>query len=316
MERKGETLDKLTITPVRIHFEELRDQNSGTVSDRLPIQCFRDRAESPDHVSGYLHADFMSVYVVCEGSGVHLVNELPFRVQAGDVYAMGIGMSHRFAESDHLALATIHFLPTIFSAETQEILAATEGLAPLFLGHDDAEASRWLRLSPAALAQVLELMREMRAEWEVDAPDRALMVKSTFLRLLVLLARSHRNAFRSGSRVVSRARALIERRYAEPLKIADLASSAFLSTGRFTEVFRAEVGCSPREYLGQVRIEAAKRLLRETDLTVCAIAGQTGFPDPAYFTRFFRQEVGTSPSEFRSGLPGWPRRAPQAAVVQ
>ena len=295
-------MDKPTIAPLPIRFEDLRDLNAGRVSDRLPILCFEDRAESPDHARGYLHVDFMSVYVAREGRGIHLVDEAPFEVQAGDVYAMGVGMSHRFADSEGLALDTVHFLPSMFSPETQEALSATEGLAPLFLGYEGAESSRWLRLSPAAHAQAAEMLRDMRREWEVDAPDRALMVQATFLRLLVFLARHHREVSRSGSRVGSRARALIELRYAEPLRIGDLAASAFLSTGRFTEVFRAEVGCSPREYLGRVRVQAAKRLLLETDLTVSEVAARAGFPDPAYFTRFFRQQTGLSPTEFRSDL--------------
>ncbi len=287
-------------TPLSIHFETLRDVNGGRVSDRLPILCWEDSAESPDHAQGYQHLDFMSVYVARQGTGVHLVDEVPFQVQAGDVYAMGYGMSHRFADSEGLVLDTVHFLPAMFSPETQETLSATDGLPPLFLGFDGPGASRWLSLSKAAHIQAMEMMREMRQEWQVDTPDRALMVQATFLRLFVFLARCHRTVHQQGSRMVSRARALIERRYAEPLKIGDLAASAFLSTGRFTEVFRAEVGCSPREYLGQVRIQAAKNLLLESELTVAAIAARTGFPDPAYFTRFFRQEVGTSPSEFRS----------------
>lgn len=292
-------MDESTLAPYRIHFEELRDLNVGCVSDRLPILCFEDWAESPDHARGYLHADFMSVYVARQGSGVHLVDGVPFKVQAGDVYAMGYGMSHRFEDSDGLTLDTVHFVPTMFSTETQEALSATEGLAPLFLGGDGAGSSRWLRLSKAAHVQAIEMLRDMRHEWRVDAPDRALMVQATFLRLLVFLARSHRDVHRSGSRVGLRARALIELRYAEPLKIGDLAALAFLSTGRFTEVFRAEVGCSPRDYLGQVRIQAAKSLLLETDLTVSTIAARTGFPDPSYFTRFFHQQVGLTPSEFR-----------------
>ncbi|AIE86061.1 helix-turn-helix transcriptional regulator [Fimbriimonas ginsengisoli] len=289
----------MRIAPVPIYFEELRDLNAGCVSDRLPILCFEDPAENPDVVRGYLHVDFMSVYVARQGSGVHFVDEEPFKVQAGDVYAMGYGMSHRFENSDGLVLDTVHFVPTMFSPGTQEALSATEGLAPLFLGFEGAGSSRWLRLSKAAHIQAAEMLHEMREEWRIDAPDRALMVQATFLRFLVFLARCHRNTHRSGSRVGSRARALIELRYAEPLKIGDLAASAFLSIGRFTEVFRAEVGCSPREYLGQVRIAAAKKLLRETDLTISSIAARTGFPDPAYFTRFFRQQVGIPPSDFR-----------------
>lgn len=292
-------MGSLAVKPYRIQFEELQDLNAGCVSDRLPILCFEDPAENPDQIRGYEHADFMSVYVARKGRGIHLVDEVPFEVQAGDVYAMGYGMSHRFANCQGLVLDTVHFVPAMFSPKTQEALSATEGLAPLFLGHDGAESSRWLRLSSAAHGQAIEMLREMRQEWQVDAPDRALMVQATFLRFLVFLARCQRNVRRSVPTVASRARALIELRYAENLKVSDIAASSFLSTGRFTEVFREEVGCSPREFLGQVRIQVAKGLLLETDLTVSAIATRTGFPDPAYFTRFFRQQVGVCPSDFR-----------------
>lgn len=291
------------IEPSRFYFETFRDTTAGSVCDRLPIVCFEDREDNPDFTRDFLHADFMSVYVIRQGTGTHFVNGVPYEVQAGDVFAMGLGMSHYFENPNRLVQNTIHFVPTIFSADTLEALSATEGLAPLFLGHGGAESSRWLRLSPAQHAQAGEMLRDMHQEWQVDSPDRALMVQATFLRLLVFLARCHHSVHRSGSSVASRARSMIELRYAEPLKIGDLAASAFLSIGRFSEVFRAEVGCSPREYLGQVRIQAAKKLLRETDLTVSNIATHTGFPDPAYFTRFFRQEVGVSPSEFR-GDPG------------
>jgi AraC-like DNA-binding protein len=307
---REEPLNEASITPYRVHFEELRDLNPGKVCDRLPILCFEDPAANPDLIRGYLHADFMSVYVAREGRGIHLVDGVPFEVRAGDVYAMGYGMSHRFANSDGLMLDAVHFMPSMFSPETLEALSATEGLAPLFLGGDGPESSRWLRLSRAAQIQATEMLLDMRREWEVDAPDRALMVQATFLRFLVFLARCHRDLHRPGPRIGSRARALIDLRYAEPLKVSDLAALSFLSTGRFTEVFRAEVGCSPREYLGLVRIRAAKNLLLETDLAVAAVAERTGFPDPAYFTRFFRQQVGLSPSEFRRSYASAPFSEP------
>lgn len=286
------------ITPSPISFEALRDLTPGTVSERLPIVLWEDRATSDDFTHAYRHVDFMSVYIARQGCGVHLVEEVPFEVQAGDVYAMGVGMSHRFDHSRDLVLDAIHFKPGLFPPATLEALSSTEGLATFFLG-DGGEASRWLRLSPADRRLAAEMVEEMREEWGAVGLDRALMVQAALQRLLVFLARRRRRVSPSGSPVVSRARAAIELRYAEPLMIGDLAASAFLSTGRFTELFRAEVGCSPREYLGRIRIQAAKRLLRTTNLPISDVAGRTGFPDPAYFTRFFRRQVGLPPSEFR-----------------
>lgn len=290
-------LDKVTIAPCSMQFQTLRGINAGRASDRIPIVCLLDHGDEPGQLRGYRHVDFMSVYVVREGTGVHLVDDEPFQVQPGDVYAMGFGMSHRFERPNGLVLDTVHFQPEAFSKETLEAFAAAEGISPLFLGN----TRRWLNLPPPAHYQVVELMQEMREEWSLSSPDRALMVQALFMRLLVFLGRRYFQATQTPITVGQSAKELIDQRYAEPLKISDLAALSFLSIGRFTEIFREEIGCSPREYLGRVRVKSAKKLLMETDLTVATVGERTGFSDPAYFTRFFRQQVGVSPSDFRAG---------------
>ena len=57
-----------------------------------------------------------------------------------------------------------------------------------------------------------------------------------------------------------------------------------------------------KEYLIYVRIEEAKRLLRETRLKVYEIARKTGYNDVAYFVKLFKKEVGVSPNRFRSKI--------------
>ncbi|RYG44223.1 helix-turn-helix domain-containing protein [bacterium] len=295
----GGTLSEPTIRPIPMAFEMLRTLSAGRVSERLPIVLWQERSDSEDFTQAYQHLDFMSIYIAQRGSGVHLVEEVPFAVQAGDVYAMSMGMSHRFEASGDLSLDAIHFVPTMFGSEILNGLSEVEGLVPLFLGHPGGEVERWLRLDPAAHAQVQEMVRDLHREWERDAADRALMVQAIFLRLLVFLGRRHHSERPLESNLVSGVREAIESRYAEPLRIHDLAASVFLSPGRFTELFREAVGCSPREYLSGVRIRAAQDLLRTTDLAVSTIAVRIGIPDRAYFARFFRQETGMSPTEYR-----------------
>ena len=91
----------------------------------------------------------------------------------------------------------------------------------------------------------------------------------------------------------------IDEHFAESVRVDELATSFFLSPGRFTEVFRATMGCAPRDYITHIRIEHAKTLLSGSNLTVTSIAGLCGYPDPAHFTRQFRERVGKSPRQFR-----------------
>ena len=84
-------------------------------------------------------------------------------------------------------------------------------------------------------------------------------------------------------------------RHAENLQMVDLAAAASLSKSQFNRKFSRMFGTTPREYLLRVRTNAACRLLETTDLTVTAIALQTGFFDHSHFTRAFSRKFGVSP---------------------
>ena len=87
--------------------------------------------------------------------------------------------------------------------------------------------------------------------------------------------------------------------YQENINRDKMAEMVNLSPGYFSNLFRAEVGMSFSDYLIQVRIENAKRLLRRFDLSVEAISRQCGFNSLAHFSRTFKDRVTLSPLKFR-----------------
>ena len=84
-----------------------------------------------------------------------------------------------------------------------------------------------------------------------------------------------------------------------PLRIADLARLAGLSTFRLDQRLRALFGLSAGQYLTRARIEAALSLLRSTDRPIASIALDCGYADQAAFTRQFRKSVGLTPSQYQ-----------------
>ena len=85
----------------------------------------------------------------------------------------------------------------------------------------------------------------------------------------------------------------------EDLSVEALASRAAMSPRNFTRCFRIETGTTPAAYVEQVRVEAARRLLQATDLTVAAIARQVGIRHAETLHRAFRRRVGTTPELYR-----------------
>jgi transcriptional regulator GlxA family with amidase domain len=85
----------------------------------------------------------------------------------------------------------------------------------------------------------------------------------------------------------------------EDLGVAALATRAGLSERTFVRAFRAETGTTPAAYVEALRVEAARRLLESTDLTVAGVARAVGFGRPERMHRAVRRQLGTTPDRYR-----------------
>ena len=84
--------------------------------------------------------------------------------------------------------------------------------------------------------------------------------------------------------------------------IAALARRAGYSVDHFSRVFLKVMHARPQDYVINARIERARQLLSESNLTVGMIAEALGFRDIFFFSRQFRQKTGQTPTDFRRGL--------------
>lgn len=91
----------------------------------------------------------------------------------------------------------------------------------------------------------------------------------------------------------------MDRHWSEPLDIDTVAARAGYSRYHFVRAFRATYGETPGQYLGRRRIERARDLLRNANLTVTEICLLVGFTSLGTFCTRFKQQVGTTPTEFR-----------------
>ena len=97
------------------------------------------------------------------------------------------------------------------------------------------------------------------------------------------------------------ASAEIERRYAEPLTVAEVARAIGTSTRQLQRVFDEVGGRSFRAHVAAVRMDRAREMLLDHGGTVRSIAAAVGYSQPAQFAKAFRRHHGVSPSELRAG---------------
>ena len=92
---------------------------------------------------------------------------------------------------------------------------------------------------------------------------------------------------------------LIEGSYDRNISLDEICREAAVSRNYFCYLFKREVGVSVWNYLTQLRMERAKKLLEETDLRSYEIAFQVGYDNPSYFSRIFKKYEQMTPNEYR-----------------
>lgn len=101
---------------------------------------------------------------------------------------------------------------------------------------------------------------------------------------------------------IRRAKEYINDNFADAsISLHTVAEEVGFSPNHFSTIFSQETGETFVEYLTKRRIEAAKKLLRESDRKLSDIAFDIGYSEPHYFSYIFKKHTGVSPREYRSG---------------
>lgn len=99
--------------------------------------------------------------------------------------------------------------------------------------------------------------------------------------------------------VVEQAVRIIRERYAQPLSLDDIARAVLVSKFHLLREFSQVTGVTPGRFLSAVRIGEAKRLLRNSDLSVANISSAVGYSSTGSFTSRFTESVGIPPTRYR-----------------
>ncbi len=88
--------------------------------------------------------------------------------------------------------------------------------------------------------------------------------------------------------------------YMEPINVKKVADKFFVNAAYLGRVFQKATGVNFNQYVNQLRISEARRLLIQSDKLIYEIANEVGYAESCYFITKFTQEVGHSPNEYRN----------------
>ncbi|MDW7656498.1 MAG: AraC family transcriptional regulator [Bacillota bacterium] len=91
----------------------------------------------------------------------------------------------------------------------------------------------------------------------------------------------------------------IREHYARPISLDHLARLAAINKTKLISAFKELLGITPLQYINQMRLQKAKELLVNTDISISEISRLAGFQSIQYFSRYFQSKLNVSPKEYR-----------------
>jgi AraC-like DNA-binding protein len=274
----------------------------------VSVTRFDARGAHVDLPPGHRHAhDFLVLVYVEEGAGSVTIDGAERLLRAGEVHAVSpgqvIGVT-AFAELARTRGWAVAFTPDAVSAlaSVSPLAWTHHPLLALFArgaGHGrvpEPDRATWSAL-------VADLAEELADPSRLGAREA---VAATLTRLLVAAARLAPSAPTQPDPLVEQVFAEIEATFREPVSAADVARALGYTPGHLTTVLRRRTGRPLLEWIIERRMIEVRRMLRETDLPLDAVAARTGLRDSTYLVRRFRNRYGTTPQRWRRAERAWP----------
>lgn len=102
--------------------------------------------------------------------------------------------------------------------------------------------------------------------------------------------------------IIKKIKSFIKDNYKDNISRKDIAYYVSLNPAYLSRFFKKETGQTLTEYITKLRLNEAKRLLTETDLTITLIAEKIGYKNYSYFSKIFKERYGITPNDYKKRI--------------
>ncbi|MBB3126675.1 two-component system response regulator YesN [Paenibacillus rhizosphaerae] len=186
--------------------------------------------------------------------------------------------------------------PILQQAFTGPVASRVKIIFQLYLALESAASDLLVTIESAE-----QLWIRPELAYSLDSVDKAYSFLAGIARNIV--RQREEGAEAADVNLIESVRRYIDDHYATDLNLSDMAARFNYHPSYFSELFKKRVGRTFIQYLTDVRMTQAIRLLEETQLSLWDIAELTGFSNASYFSSKFKKVYGVSPSDYRERLP-------------
>ncbi len=250
--------------------------------------------------------DFVELAFIVKGKGVQVIETQEYEVSTGDIFVLQGNQKHYFKNASNLEIINVMFSTKFKQGFVSSGIKQLEGYRALFLLESRFRAEHHfknkLHLDRKRLLDLEYLLNTMMSEQSNKRDGYKIILTNKLQELIVLLSRYYSSLDATEAQALIRISKVLdhlEQTFQDKLYLDTLADIACMSTRNFQRVFRKAVGVSPTQYIMQIRLKEAKKLLLMTNQSIADIAVVTGFNDANYFIKCFKSHYEITPLKFR-----------------
>lgn len=272
----------------------------------MPIQCIELCAK---HTGGQITSAHFHEYIEllfgidCDVDVI--IGDENLKMKNGDIVIINSLAVHGFRHNlDENKYFVIKFSPQIFYSAAQSVFEL-KYIYP-FISTD--KTKHLIKSGKIKNTRIPEALREIMQEWKEEKYGYEIAVRASVIRVVLGILRiwhAEGESFRYGTectevmqRKLQKALEYTMANYAEATA-SKAAEYCGVSYSYLSRMFKNVMKTGYSDYLSEVRLSEAKRLLAATDKSVTDIAYETGYSTTSYFIEQFKKSVGITPKKFR-----------------
>ena len=272
------------------------------VSTEFPLRVFANPDEYPGSANYPWHwHNEIEITMVAEGSMEYCLPSGSCTLARGDIIFVNSNVLHmtKFRQDETFLQKGVLFSHQLVSGPSGSLIN-TKFVKPVLsnrtAGHmvfgRDTPQGRTIR---GHLEKLFALMEELPEGYEIEARN---ILSAVWLIVYKELPEDNVSLNADFERM-KYMMDYINKHYSEKISLKEIASAAHLSDRECNRTFRRVMDLTPFAYLGEMRIDQARELLRTTERPITEIAAAVGFSSSAYFAAVFRKSTGKTPTEYK-----------------
>lgn len=265
------------------------------------------------HIFMHCH-DYYELNFITEGRGVHFFGDNKFNVEKGCFFIVPPNVRHGYVYDEGITVFHI-VIDRAFLKQLGIQFANIKEYAFIF-NYDvklkkDYNFQYMLKFEGEGYNKLLDLFNTVYSIAPIDAKNSPCdgidtqLIRGCIVQIVALTCRHYINQInaisdKSQNNIVIGAIDYITNHLSESILTEHVAKKVGCSIASLNRYFRSTLDTTPQKFIVMQKIDKAKELLLDTDLSVTEISIETGFFDCSHFIKHFKNLVGTTPLNYRA----------------